>query len=95
MLLTDVKLMMVKVRMISVAQVKAVRMRRRRRLLTPRKNEAVKAFQRESSPVADGLARFWSWFISDSKRRKMIMVTMKDRPMIKNARITTRGLYAS
>ncbi len=54
MLLTDVKLMMVKVRMISVAQVRAVRILRRRRLLTPRKKEAVKAFHREISPVACG-----------------------------------------
>jgi hypothetical protein len=58
MLLTEVKLMMVKVRIISVAQVKAVRILRRLRLLTPRKKEAVKAFHRVISPVAVGLARF-------------------------------------
>ena len=48
--LADVKLMIVKVRMIRVAQVKAVRKRRRRRLLTPSKKAATNAFIRPISP---------------------------------------------
>jgi len=41
--------MIVKVSMINVIQVSAVRMRRRRRLLTPRKKAAANAFQRLTS----------------------------------------------
>ena len=47
--------MMVKVRMIRVAQVSTVRRRRRRRLLTPRKKAATKAFQRLISVGLDML----------------------------------------
>ena len=80
--------------MIRVAQVSAVRKRRRLKLLTPSRKAATKAFQRPSSSDWINLARVCSWVISPSKRKKIISVTIKDNPMMKNASMTTMGLYA-
>ena len=90
--LTEVKLMMVKVRMTRVVQVSAVRSRRRLRLLTPSRKAATKAFQRPISPSWTSRARVCRLAISCSKRKKMISVTIRDSPMMKKARITTIGL---
>ena len=89
---TEVKLMMVKVRMIRVAQVSPVRSRRRLRLLTPRKKDATNAFHRLISSIFICRARRCNDTISASNRKKMIRVTIIDSPMIKNARMTTMGL---
>ena len=93
--LAEVKLMIVNVKITSVAQVKAVRRRRRLRLLTPKRKAATNAFQRPISPDCTSCARVCSSAISSSKRKKMINVTTRERPIIKNARITTMGLKAS
>ena len=92
--LTAVKLMMVKVKMIRVAHVRAVRRRRRLKLLTPSMKAAANAFQRPSSSAWTIFALVCSWIISPSKRKKIISVTIKESPIIKKARITTMGLYA-
>ncbi len=87
-----VKLIMVKVRIMSVVQVKMVRSRRLLRLDTPRKKAATKAFQRLISSGRLWVARCWRRIISSSKRKKMIRVTIKESPMMKKAKITTMGL---